>query len=126
MLENVTHQFAVETLKATGNLVRLLYKKKPYGDLEAARLNDSTTRSIPDQSFGSQSHLSYQPQPYVQPEISTEPRAVTLRKGDGGLGFNIVGGEDGEPIYISHVLPGGVADLSGNVRKVAVGCRCTA
>ncbi|KAH7728002.1 disks large 3-like [Aphelenchoides avenae] len=117
VLENVTHQFAVETLKATGNLVRLLYKKKPYGDLEAARLNDSTTRSIPDQSFGSQSHLSYQPQPYVQPEISTEPRAVTLRKGDGGLGFNIVGGEDGEPIYISHVLPGGVADLSGNVRK---------
>lgn len=35
-----------------------------------------------------------------------------------GLGFNIVGGEDGEPIYISYVLPGGVADLSGNVRKV--------
>lgn len=34
-----------------------------------------------------------------------------------GLGFNIVGGEDGEPIYISYVLPGGVADLSGNVRK---------
>lgn len=35
-----------------------------------------------------------------------------------GLGFNIVGGEEGEPIYISYVLPGGVADLSGNVKKV--------
>lgn len=35
-----------------------------------------------------------------------------------GLGFNIVGGEEGEPIYISYVLPGGVADLSGQVRKV--------
>uniref|UniRef100_A0AC34R162 Uncharacterized protein n=1 Tax=Panagrolaimus sp. JU765 TaxID=591449 RepID=A0AC34R162_9BILA len=46
-----------------------------------------------------------------------DPRIVTLRKGNEGLGFNIVGGEDGEPIYISHVLPGGVADLSGNVRK---------
>lgn len=104
----------METLKATGNLVRLLYKKKPYGDLEAARLNEST------KSFGSQSQLSYQPQPFVQsPEISSEPRLVTLRKGDGGLGFNIVGGEDGEPIYVSHVLPGGVADLSGNVRKVS-------
>lgn len=46
-----------------------------------------------------------------------DPRLVTLRKGEAGLGFNIVGGEDGEPIYISHILPGGVADLSGNVRK---------
>ena len=46
-----------------------------------------------------------------------EPRLVSLQKGEGGLGFNIVGGEDGDPVYISHVLPGGVADLSGNVRK---------
>lgn len=44
---------------------------------------------------------------------------MTLRKGDAGLGFNIVGGEDGEPIYVSHVLPGGVADLSGSVKKVS-------
>ncbi|KAF7637104.1 PDZ domain-containing protein [Meloidogyne graminicola] len=42
---------------------------------------------------------------------------VTLRKSEYGLGFNIVGGEDGEPIYISHIMPGGAADLNGNIRK---------
>lgn len=51
-------------------------------------------------------------------EVPLGPRTVQLNRGMQGLGFNIVGGEDGEPIYISYVLPGGVADLSGNVRKV--------
>lgn len=51
-------------------------------------------------------------------EALLAPRTVQLIRGMQGLGFNIVGGEDGEPIYISYVLPGGVADLSGNVRKV--------
>jgi len=46
---------------------------------------------------------------------------VTLRKSEYGLGFNIVGGEDGEPVYISHVTPGGAADFNGNVRKVRRG-----
>ncbi|KRX54787.1 Disks large -like protein 1 [Trichinella sp. T9] len=47
------------------------------------------------------------------------PRRVTLNKGGagGGLGFNIVGGEDGEGIYISYILPGGVADVSGLLHK---------
>lgn len=52
-------------------------------------------------------------------EISLGPRTVQLNRGMQGLGFNIVGGEEGEPIYISYVLPGGVADLSGNVRKAS-------
>ncbi|KAI1724131.1 PDZ domain (Also known as DHR or GLGF) domain-containing protein [Ditylenchus destructor] len=131
ILENVTHQFAVDTLKATGNRVSLLYLKNPHPDYESNRLDDSGSRSLQGftdvphadrQSLGSQTHLSYggaQP-PYVGagvPEIGTDPRIVTLRKGEGGLGFNIVGGEDREPIYVSHVLPGGVADLSGQVRK---------
>jgi hypothetical protein len=48
------------------------------------------------------------------------PRLVCLRKMDTGLGFNIVGGENEEPIYISHVLPGGAADLNRNIRKVII------
>ena len=48
----------------------------------------------------------------------SEPRLVRLRKGDSGLGFNIVGGEENEPVYISMIVPGGAADASGNVRKV--------
>lgn len=46
-----------------------------------------------------------------------EPRKVVLHRGATGLGFNIVGGEDGEGIFISFILAGGPADLSGELRK---------
>jgi disks large protein 1 len=42
---------------------------------------------------------------------------VILQKGGSGLGFNIVGGEDGEGIFISFILAGGPADLSGELRR---------
>ncbi|XP_058283056.1 disks large homolog 1 isoform X4 [Hylobates moloch] len=50
-------------------------------------------------------------------EITREPRKVVLHRGSTGLGFNIVGGEDGEGIFISFILAGGPADLSGELRK---------
>ena len=46
-----------------------------------------------------------------------EARTVVLNKGSTGLGFNIVGGEDGEGIFISFILAGGVADLSGALHR---------
>ncbi|XP_031733347.1 disks large homolog 2 isoform X15 [Anarrhichthys ocellatus] len=46
-----------------------------------------------------------------------EPRKVMLHKGSTGLGFNIVGGEDGEGIFVSFILAGGPADLSGELRR---------
>ncbi|KAL2077218.1 hypothetical protein ACEWY4_026722 [Coilia grayii] len=53
-----------------------------------------------------------------EPWISTvEPRKVLLHKGSTGLGFNIVGGEDGEGIFVSFILAGGPADLSGELRR---------
>lgn len=48
---------------------------------------------------------------------SREPRRVVLQRGSTGLGFNIVGGEDGEGIFISFILAGGPADLCGELRK---------
>ena len=39
-----------------------------------------------------------------------EARQVILHKQAGGLGFNIVGGEDGEGIFISFILAGSPAD----------------
>ncbi|KAM9321758.1 discs large homolog 1-like protein isoform 4-T4 [Pholidichthys leucotaenia] len=50
-------------------------------------------------------------------DITREPRKVVLHRGATGLGFNIVGGEDGEGIFISFILAGGPADLSGELRK---------
>lgn len=56
----------------------------------------------------------------VQPgngDINREPRKVVLRKSSQGLGFNIVGGEDGEGIFISFILAGGAADLCGELYR---------
>ena len=49
--------------------------------------------------------------------IFRSPRSVTLAKGSQGLGFNIVGGEDGEGIYVSFIAPGGSADRSGELKR---------
>ena len=46
-----------------------------------------------------------------------EPRSVTLVKGPAGLGFNIVGGEDAEGIFISFILAGSPADTCGQLRR---------
>uniref|UniRef100_A0A3B3XAP8 Discs, large homolog 3 (Drosophila) n=1 Tax=Poecilia mexicana TaxID=48701 RepID=A0A3B3XAP8_9TELE len=51
------------------------------------------------------------------PFSGREPRKVVLHKGSTGLGFNIVGGEDGEGIFVSFILAGGPADLSGELRR---------
>ncbi|XP_051973897.1 disks large homolog 2-like isoform X6 [Xyrauchen texanus] len=50
-------------------------------------------------------------------EITRDPRKIVLHKGSTGLGFNIVGGEDGEGIFVSFILAGGPADLSGELRR---------
>lgn len=50
-------------------------------------------------------------------DYSREPRRICVQRGSSGLGFNIVGGEDGEGIFISFILAGGPADLSGELRK---------
>ncbi|KAF4793223.1 hypothetical protein TURU_113142 [Turdus rufiventris] len=50
-------------------------------------------------------------------EITREPRKIILHKGSTGLGFNIVGGEDGEGIFVSFILAGGPADLSGELQR---------
>lgn len=46
-----------------------------------------------------------------------EPRTIELIKGRGGLGFNIVGGEDAEGIFISFILAGSPADTCGELRR---------
>ena len=46
-----------------------------------------------------------------------EPRLVELVKGRGGLGFNIVGGEDAEGIFISFILAGSPADTCEALRR---------
>lgn len=46
-----------------------------------------------------------------------EPRTITIQKGVQGLGFNIVGGEDGQGIYVSFILAGGPADVGSELKR---------
>ena len=40
-----------------------------------------------------------------------------LKRSAAGFGFNIVGGEDGEGIFVSFILSGGPADVGGELRR---------
>nr|XP_034970416.1 disks large homolog 2 isoform X9 [Zootoca vivipara] len=77
---------------------------------------------LPDSEIISHSQHSTVTRPptvSIQRSISVEgePRKVVLHKGSTGLGFNIVGGEDGEGIFVSFILAGGPADLSGELQR---------
>uniref|UniRef100_A0AAV2M1E6 Protein lin-7 homolog B n=1 Tax=Knipowitschia caucasica TaxID=637954 RepID=A0AAV2M1E6_KNICA len=71
---------------------------------------------------------SLRPLPSIRPQATVaafaaseghaHPRVVELPKTDEGLGFNIMGGkEQNSPIYISRVIPGGVADRQGGLKR---------
>lgn len=46
-----------------------------------------------------------------------ETRSITIQKGSSGLGFNIVGGEDGQGIFVSFILAGGPADVGNELKR---------
>ncbi|RCN33468.1 L27 domain protein [Ancylostoma caninum] len=55
---------------------------------------------------------------FAAAEGHAHPRIVELPKTDQGLGFNVMGGkEQNSPIYISRIIPGGVADRHGGLRR---------
>lgn len=55
---------------------------------------------------------------FAAAEGHAHPRIVELPKTDQGLGFNVMGGkEQNSPIYISRIIPGGVADRQGGLRR---------
>ena len=61
--------------------------------------------------------VAHPPARSISDEEFNVPRQVTLTKSAAGLGFNIVGGEDGEGIFVSFILSGGPADVSRQVRR---------
>lgn len=52
-----------------------------------------------------------------RPSPHSDTRSITIRKGASGLGFNIVGGEDGQGIFVSFILAGGPADAGGELKR---------
>ncbi|XP_059358251.1 discs large homolog 1-like protein isoform X4 [Carassius carassius] len=132
-LEEVTHEHAVTALKNTPDVVYLKVAKP-----NSVFMNDSFAPPDITNSYSQhmENHISppsylsqplppvhsgrYSPTPKTMvgdDDVTREPRKVVLHRGSTGLGFNIVGGEDGEGIFISFILAGGPADLCGELRK---------
>uniref|UniRef100_A0A669F884 Discs large MAGUK scaffold protein 4 n=1 Tax=Oreochromis niloticus TaxID=8128 RepID=A0A669F884_ORENI len=127
-LEDVMHEDAVGALKNTAEVVYLRVAKPN---------NLFLTNSYNPPDLTSSNHPNYLGSDYPQAltptspsrfspvlhgmmgddDIPREPRRVLIHRGSTGLGFNIVGGEDGEGIFISFILAGGPADLSGELHK---------
>ncbi|XP_073929559.1 disks large homolog 1 isoform X6 [Castor canadensis] len=130
-LEEVTHEEAVTALKNTSDFVYLKVAKPTSMYINDGYAPPDITNSSPQPVDNHVSPSSYLGQTPASParyspvskamlgddEITREPRKVVLHRGSTGLGFNIVGGEDGEGIFISFILAGGPADLSGELRK---------
>uniref|UniRef100_A0A9J7ZEH5 Discs large MAGUK scaffold protein 4 n=1 Tax=Cyprinus carpio carpio TaxID=630221 RepID=A0A9J7ZEH5_CYPCA len=127
-LEDVMHEDAVAALKNTGDVVYLRVAKTLHHHQDAYNPPDITSSYSPHmdmsdypQALSPSSPRRYSPIPkgllLGDEDIPREPRRVVILRGSTGLGFNIVGGEDGEGIFISFILTGGAADLSGELRK---------
>ncbi|XP_045395959.1 disks large homolog 1 isoform X6 [Lemur catta] len=130
-LEEVTHEEAVTALKNTSDFVYLKVAKPTSMYMNDGYTPPDITNSSPQPVDNHVSPSPYLGQTPASParyspvskavlgddEITREPRKVVLHRGSTGLGFNIVGGEDGEGIFISFILAGGPADLSGELRK---------
>uniref|UniRef100_A0A4W2IFV7 Disks large homolog 1 n=1 Tax=Bos indicus x Bos taurus TaxID=30522 RepID=A0A4W2IFV7_BOBOX len=130
-LEEVTHEEAVTALKNTSDFVYLKVAKPTSMYMNDGYAPPDITNSSSQPIDNHVSPPSYLVQTPASParyspvskavlgddEITREPRKVVLHRGSTGLGFNIVGGEDGEGIFISFILAGGPADLSGELRK---------
>ncbi|XP_059395693.1 disks large homolog 2-like isoform X9 [Carassius carassius] len=137
-LEEVTHEEAVAILKNTSDVVYLkvgkptsVYLSDPYGPPDithsfspamenhiSSPSNNGTLEYKSSLPPISPSRYSPLPKHLLgEEDINREPRKIVLHKGSTGLGFNIVGGEDGEGIFVSFILAGGPADLSGELRR---------
>ncbi len=113
VLDNCTHEEAVTALKKCKDKVVLLVAKAetPYPSSPTIGQMHPHAAMAPGQQY-------QLPQRSVSDEeLRAGPRDVVLHKSAAGLGFNIVGGEDGEGIFISFILAGGPADASGQVRR---------
>ncbi|XP_027002650.1 disks large homolog 1 isoform X8 [Tachysurus fulvidraco] len=132
-LEEVTHEDAVAALKNTSDVVFLKVAKPTSVFMNDSYAPPDVTNSYSQHMENHISSPSYLSQPTTpatpsrfspisrgllgDDDITREPRKVMLHRGSTGLGFNIVGGEDGEGIFISFILAGGPADLCGELRK---------
>uniref|UniRef100_H2ZDM0 Uncharacterized protein n=1 Tax=Ciona savignyi TaxID=51511 RepID=H2ZDM0_CIOSA len=127
---NMSHETAVSILKSTANVVNLrILRQNNINSPEVFPLNRIQPADLPTKEEDqcnvvrgrqprcgittSNAHLP------IDTRLSQkkQPRVVSLNKTGCGLGFNIVGGDGSEGIYISYILAGGTADVSGELYR---------
>ncbi|XP_023604393.1 LOW QUALITY PROTEIN: disks large homolog 4 [Myotis lucifugus] len=132
-LEDVMHEDAVAALKNTYDVVYLKVAKPSNAYLSDSYAPPDITTSYSQHLDNEMSHSSYlgtdyptamtptSPRRYSpvakdllgEEDIPREPRRIVIHRGSTGLGFNIVGGEDGEDpaltaeLGLSQALTGG-------------------
>lgn len=140
-MDNVTHEDAVNVLKKSSDKVLLVVVKTLYPAPTASTpttsrareaghspraltavdgLQLSSARKPSSPAYdrgGTHAGSAASPASGGELQLPKTPRTLTLRKGATGLGFNIVGGEDGDGIFVSFILAGGPADVSGELRR---------
>ncbi|KAJ7320032.1 hypothetical protein JRQ81_019543, partial [Phrynocephalus forsythii] len=121
---DITHPYSPPMdnhILSSGNNGTLEYKPS-LAPISPGRYSPIPKHMLVEDDYTSHSQHSTVTRPptvSIQRSISLEgePRKVVLHKGSTGLGFNIVGGEDGEGIFVSFILAGGPADLSGELQR---------
>ncbi|XP_068002383.1 disks large homolog 2 isoform X12 [Melanerpes formicivorus] len=120
---DITHSYSppMENHILSGNNGTLEYKTS-LAPISPGRYSPIPKHMLVEDDYTSHSQHSTATRPptvSLQRTISVEgePRKIILHKGSTGLGFNIVGGEDGEGIFVSFILAGGPADLSGELQR---------
>ncbi|XP_063250480.1 disks large homolog 2 isoform X2 [Prinia subflava] len=121
---DITHSYSPPMenhILSSGNNGTLEYKTS-LAPISPGRYSPIPKHMLVEDDYTSHSQHSTATRPptvSLQRTISVEgePRKIILHKGSTGLGFNIVGGEDGEGIFVSFILAGGPADLSGELQR---------
>ncbi|XP_074935608.1 disks large homolog 2 isoform X5 [Phalacrocorax aristotelis] len=121
---DITHSYSPPMenhILSSGNNGTLEYKAS-LAPISPGRYSPIPKHMLVEDDYTSHSQHSTATRPptvSLQRTISVEgePRKIILHKGSTGLGFNIVGGEDGEGIFVSFILAGGPADLSGELQR---------
>ncbi|EDV29598.1 uncharacterized protein TRIADDRAFT_63520 [Trichoplax adhaerens] len=122
-LENVTHEEAVAILKETADVVSLVVvKPRPRKDGSGSRDKkqdkkiQEQTQTAPSSSPPESTEIAAALQSSSSADDNSQSRRITLNRRPSGLGFNIVGGDNAQGIYVSFISYGGPAEEDGRLQ----------
>lgn len=112
-LTGATRQEAVDALRNSPIIAQLVVEKCTAED----HMTNSSGPPTPQESrYGAVHYNQYHPDTYNDYNMDDLPFEVYLSKGQSGLGMSLTGGDNGAPIYIKKLVPGGSALLSGQLQ----------